>query len=98
MKISLLTANFSSNCFGRSWLLAKLLQKSFDIEVIGPAFEGKIWKPLRKQCDFKIKVVEGSVNGQFEFKKMLKMIKGDVIYANKPNMASFGVGLVKKIG
>jgi len=28
---------------------------------------------------------------------MLNLIKGDVIYASKPLMASFGVGLLKKI-
>lgn len=38
MKISILTPDFSHNCFGRAWLLAKVLQRHYDIEVIGPAF------------------------------------------------------------
>ena len=97
MKISILTPDVSSNCFGRTWLLAKLLQRNFDIEVIGPAFKSKIWRPLEAGCNFKMKIVKGFPNGQFEFKKMLSMIQGDVIYASKPQMASFGVGLLKKI-
>ncbi|OGW39030.1 MAG: hypothetical protein A2Y97_02335 [Nitrospirae bacterium RBG_13_39_12] len=97
MKISILTPDFSHNCFGRAWLLAKLLQPNFDIEIIGPAFGNGIWKPLKDECDFQIKIVKGFPNGRFEIKKMLKIISGDVIYASKPRSASFGVGLIKKI-
>jgi glycosyltransferase involved in cell wall biosynthesis len=97
MKISIVTPDFSHNCLGRAWLLAKLLQPNFDIEMIGPAFGNGIWEPLKDECDFPIKVVKGYPNGQFEFKKMLRLISGEVIYASKPLMPSFGVGLVKKI-
>ena len=97
MKISILTPDYSNNCFGRSWLLAKLLQRHYKIEMVGPAFGAGIWKPLRNACDFQIKIVNGNPGGRFEFKKMLNLISGDMIYATKPLMASFGVGLVKKI-
>ena len=97
MKISILTPDFSGNCFGRAWLLAKVLQRHYDIEMIGPAFGDGIWKPLSNLCDFETKMVRGYANGQFEFRKMLNMISGDVIYASKPLMASFGVALVKKV-
>ncbi|MDB9823139.1 glycosyltransferase [Deltaproteobacteria bacterium] len=96
MKISILTPDFSHNCFGRAWLLAKLLQKNYEIEVIGPIFGDDIWRPLKDECDFPIKIVKGSSKGQFEFKKMLRLISGEVIYASKPLMASFGVSIVKK--
>lgn len=97
MKITILTPDFSHNCFGRAWLLAKLLQKEYDIEMIGPAFGNGIWKPLKDECDFPIKMVKSYANGRFEFRKMLNNISGDIIYASKPLFASFGVGLVKKI-
>ena len=97
MKISILTPDFSQNCFGRAWLLAKLLQQHYDVEVIGPAFGDGIWKPLENLCDFETKLVKGYANGHFEFKKILNMISGDVLYASKPLIPSFGVGLVKKI-
>ena len=97
MKISVLTPNFSANCFGRAWLLARILQKRFDVEVIGPAFGCGIWGPLKDSCDFETKVVRGFADGKFEVKKMLRMIQGDVIYASKPVMPSFGIGLMKKV-
>lgn len=96
MKISVLTPDFSHNCFGRAWLLAKVLQRHYNVEVIGPAFGEGIWKPLTNACDFDIKMVKGYAKGHFELKKMLSMISGDVIYASKPLMPSFGVALIKK--
>jgi glycosyltransferase involved in cell wall biosynthesis len=97
MKISILTPDFSNNCFGRAWLLAKILQKPYDVELIGPAFGPNIWEPLRNACNFETKILKGNLNGHFEFKKMLHLVSGDVIYASKPLLASFGVGIVKKI-
>ena len=97
MKISILTPDFSNNCFARAWLLAKILQVHYDVEIIGPAFSEGIWKPLQTSCDFAIKMVKGYPNGRFELRKGLRSVSGDVVYASKPLMASFGVGLVKKI-
>lgn len=65
--------------------------------MIGPAFGEGIWEPLRDECDFPVKLVKGYSNGQFEFRKLLRFIEGDVIFAVKPRIESFGVGLVKKI-
>jgi glycosyltransferase involved in cell wall biosynthesis len=97
VKISILTPDFSNNCFGRAWLLAKLLKTVYDIEVIGPGSTGDIWSPLSASCDFDVKMVRKYPNGKFEFRKMLSLITGDVIYASKPVTASFGVALAKKI-
>lgn len=97
MKISILTPDFSNNCFGRAWLLAKLLEDSFDIEIVGPAFGDGIWKPFADLCNFQTKMVKGSGNGGFEFRRMLKMITGDILYASKPLPTSYGVALVKKL-
>lgn len=97
MKISILTPDISHNCFGRAWLLAKILQRYYDIEVIGPDFGNGIWQPLKDQCDFNIISVKGSKNNHFDIKKLLKEISGDVIYASKPRLESFGPGILKKI-
>ena len=96
MKISILTPDFSQNCFGRAWLLANILRKHYDIEIVGPKFGEGIWKPLEFACDFEMHTVKGRSYGRFPFIKMAKQITGDIIYASKPLMASFGVGLVKK--
>ena len=74
MKISILAPDFSHNCFGRAWLLAKVLQRHYDVEVIGPVFGEGIWKPLANICDFDLKSVKGYANGRFELRKMLRMI------------------------
>jgi len=97
MKISILTPDLSHNCFGRAWLLAKILQKHYDVEILGPVFGEGIWKPLADACDFEVKTVKGYESGHFEARKMLRMISGDVIYASKPLMPSFGVALMKKV-
>jgi len=97
MKISILTPDYSQNCFGRAWLLANLLSGQYEVEMVGPAFAHGIWSPLKNLCDFDTKIVKGDASGQFQFKKMLNMITGDVIYASKPLVPSFGIGLIEKI-
>jgi glycosyltransferase involved in cell wall biosynthesis len=97
MKISILTPDLSGNCLGRAWLLTKLLQRHYEVELIGPLFGKCIWKPLAEECDFDTKIVKGYANGLFEINKMLRMITGDIIYASKPLMTSFGVAVLKKL-
>ena len=97
MKISILTSDFSHNCFGRTWLLAEILKNHYPIEIVGPQFGSGIWEPLSNLCNFETKIVSGYDNGKFEFKKMERLITGDVIYACKPLLASFGLGLIGKI-
>lgn len=98
MKISLLCFDLSHNCLGRTYILAKVLRRHFEVEIIGPMFGGKIWPP----CDtgeFQYKFVHGSRYPNFVsgIKKLIDMISGDVIYANKLQPTSFGVGLLKKV-
>jgi len=98
MKISLLCFDLSHNCLGRTYILAKVLQRHYEVEIIGPLFGDKIWPP----CDtheFEYKFVYGSRYPNFGsgIKKLVDMISGDVIYANKLQPTSFGVGLLKKI-
>ena len=38
MKISILTPDLSHNCLGRAYLLAKILQRHYEVEIIGPVF------------------------------------------------------------
>jgi len=46
MKISILTHDLSHNCLGRAYLLAKILQRHYEMEIIGPMFGEEIWKPV----------------------------------------------------
>ena len=38
MKISILSPDLSQNCLGRAYLLAKILQSHYEVEIIGPVF------------------------------------------------------------
>jgi len=38
MKISILTPDLSHNCLGRAYLLVKILQRHYKVEIVGPIF------------------------------------------------------------
>ena len=38
IKISILSPDLSHNCLGRAYLLAKILQRHYEVEIIGPMF------------------------------------------------------------
>ena len=46
MKISILSPDLSHNCLGRAYLLAKVLQRHYKVEIIGPVFRYGIWEPV----------------------------------------------------
>ena len=100
MLISILTPDLSHNCLGRAYLLAKILQKRYDVNIIGPSFrEGIIWEPVGKLKDmqyitFPIKKFPASYR---QMLKLSKKIKGDVIYASKPLFTSFGIGKLQAL-
>jgi len=99
VKISILTPDVSHNCLGRAYLLAKVLQRRYQVEIVGPAFQGKIWEPLAGQDEVKIQVVPGYplfYKGISQMRAIRKNITGDVIYASKPLLTSYGVGLAEK--
>lgn len=97
MKISILAHNLTNNGFGRAYMLAEILSRKYDIEILGPVEENGIWEPLRA-CGMDIKtVMECDFPAFFgQAKRLTDMISGDVIYAVKPHPTSFGIGLIKK--
>ncbi len=98
MKISILTPDFSHNCFNRAYVLSQILKRRYEVEIIGPAFTGKIWKPLAQTDKLNCKIIEVRFSPRFflQLKKTLGSITGDVIYASTPLFTSFGIGLLKK--
>lgn len=99
MKISILTPDFSHNALSRVYLLSEILKRRYEVEIIGPALSGKIWKPLAQIDKMNYKIIESRFSPQFflQLKERLKSIRGDVIYACKPLFTSFGIGLLKKM-
>jgi len=99
MKISILTPDLSHNCLGRAYLLAKILQRHYEVEIVGPIFGNGIWKPVAddKSITYKSVKIGGRFKPYLQIRKLIKKIDGDVIYANKPLFTSFGIGLLKKV-
>lgn len=98
MKISILTPDLSLNCLGRAYLLAKILQRHYKVEIIGPIFGEGIWEPVAydKSIIYKSVRISGRFKPYWQIGELIKKIDGDVIYASKPLFSSLGIGLLKK--
>jgi glycosyltransferase involved in cell wall biosynthesis len=98
MKISVLAPNISSNGFGRAYLLAKVLNRKFDTELVGPMIGEGIWTPLSDEKSVPLKTVKmnGLLRPYSQLKKIANMIEGDIIYCSKPLFTSLGIGLYMK--
>ena len=90
--------DLSQNCLGRAHVLAKLASTEFDVEVVGPMYQDEIWSPL--QGEYEYKTVETSYRAYrfwLDAGKILDQIEGDVVYASKPRIGSFGISLLKRL-
>ncbi len=98
MKISILVLDLSHNCLGRAYILAKILQRRHDVEIVGPMFGKGIWVPVIN--DKKVQYKSVKFYNRFisipKLKELYCKIDGDVIYAVKPLFNSFTIGLIKK--
>jgi hypothetical protein len=98
MKISILAPDLSHNGLGRAYILAKILQRRYEIEIVGPILDKEIWLPVIN--DKNIKYSSLKFYGKFisipKLKKLYSMIDGDVIYVIKPLFNSFTIGLIKR--
>jgi glycosyltransferase involved in cell wall biosynthesis len=97
MKISILTPDISSNALGRACILAKVLQRRHDVEIIGPRFSAAVWRPMAGEAlEFKSLRAAGSPLGLVHIKRLRGLITGDLLYASKPLMASYGIALAER--
>jgi glycosyltransferase involved in cell wall biosynthesis len=99
IKVSLLVWNLSTNDgFIRAHLLQKALIKlGYEVQIIGFLFGKDLFKAIPPNIN--LYAVKG-LNYPAMIKsiwKVLKIINGDIIYAIKPQPASFGVALLKKL-
>lgn len=99
MKISILSPDLSSNCLGRAYLLAKILQRRYEVEIVGPIFGDGIWEPITddKSITYKSVKIVGRFKPYLQMRDLVQKINGDVIYAIKPIPPSFGIGLLIKV-
>lgn len=93
-RISILAPNLSSNSLGRAYLLARVLQRKYEVEILGPAFKDKLWEPVL-DGGVPFFAVPGRNFPMFlgPARQLLDHISGDLLYAVKPRLTSFGLGL-----
>lgn len=98
MKISILCPDLSGNCLVRPYILAKILQRRYEVEIAGPMFGDGIWQPVAKAKDIAYKPVRLAVDRiatcYHQVLGMLKELDGDVIYAHKPLFGSYGIAVL----
>tara|TARA_B100000686_G_C16785960_1_gene975277 strand:- start:2041 stop:3174 length:1134 start_codon:yes stop_codon:yes gene_type:complete len=99
MKITFLCFDLSNNSLGRTAILARALSKRYEIEIIGPAKNNQIWEPM-KNSGLPIRVFPWRRLPSFAhvMKEMIRAIDGDIVYACKPRLSSYGVGLLSASG
>ena len=96
MKIFLISHDLSGNAVGRAVLLAQLLSRRHQVEIVGACFGPDIWYPVRR-VGFKYRKVEGEIflpEYTHLFARLIDKLKGDLVVAVKPRPTSFGVSLM----
>ncbi len=99
MKITILTSDFSGNCLGRAYLLANLLKERHSVSIVGPMFGADIWQPLRQTRSVEFHPIRVKPTVSVFLRNITKIVdqcRSDVLYACKPLIASFGIGLLAK--
>ncbi|MEH2305681.1 glycosyltransferase family 4 protein [Nostoc sp.] len=97
-KISLLVSDLSSAAILRAYLIATALRNlEYEVEIMGFLFGNNLYRNLPSELN--IYNLPGKNFPDFfgEINQFLPKINGDIIYAIKPQIASFGVALLKKI-
>ncbi len=94
-----MTPDLSSNSLGRSYILARMLQERFEVEIVGPMFGGGPWGPLADRTDFYWKglKMEKNLGSLRRLKEVAQLAKGEVVYVSKPLLFSFLPGLMVKL-
>jgi glycosyltransferase involved in cell wall biosynthesis len=105
LKVSLLVSDLSSAGAGRwggggvrSFLIAQSLQKlGYEVEIVGFVFGNQ--PAVIPQSEIPVSYVNGYNYPQFlsSASQLLKKIDGDIIYAMRPKMTTFGLSLLKQI-
>ncbi|MFW9262544.1 MULTISPECIES: glycosyltransferase family 4 protein [unclassified Nostoc] len=97
-KISLLVSDLSSAAILRAYLIATALRNlEYEVEIMGFLFGNNLYRNL--PSELKVYSLPGKNFPDFfgEVSKFISKIDGDIIYAIKPQIASFGVALLNKI-
>ncbi len=99
MKITVATPDISEACTARAYMLAKMLQDAFEVEIVGPLVGSGVWATLAEdqRISYRFCKLEKGFKSFSQLNDLSKELDGDLILAIKPLLTSFGVGLFKKV-
>jgi len=97
MKVSLVLVDLSENTLPRVYPIAKILERHFEVEILGLFFGDGILRYYRDEFHYKA-LPGGDFPGVCKnLRALYDMIDGDVVYASKPRLTSYGLGLLAKV-
>lgn len=95
-QVSIICSDVASNSVARAWILAEVLKSDFEVEIVGAQFGRSPWQPIAGyKALLPVRVPYPPAFPAF-VKSILRQVSGDVIYASKLRVSSFGLGLLKK--
>lgn len=98
--VSILSHTLSGNAFGRACVLAELLSRDFDVHVVASCRSSdQMWSPARGSFGFELRRWKISTYPGFRLRvrqKARELVTGDIIYAVKPMLSTFGLGLAAR--
>ncbi|NET58852.1 MAG: glycosyltransferase family 4 protein [Symploca sp. SIO2E6] len=98
MKVSLVVSDLSGGGSVRAFLLAQVCKKlNYDVEIVGFLFGKELY--AIPPDNIPIRAITGKNHPGFlaAARTALNKIDGDIIYAVKPKLTSFGVSLIRKL-
>jgi glycosyltransferase involved in cell wall biosynthesis len=98
LRICLLVSDMARNAFGRAYILARVLARDYDVQVVGPQFGRSVWPPMAGLLErYQIPVTTIRAHSYPRYlqaaRQVWQAIDADVLYALKPYPTSFGLGL-----
>lgn len=99
MRISILVWDLSMHSIVRTYPIAKVLERRYKVEILGPLFGDSIYEAYKDEFLYKTVMPPKPwwpVMMPY-IRKLVKEINGDVIYAFKPLPTSFGISLLGKL-
>tara|TARA_B100001248_G_scaffold238264_1_gene202752 strand:- start:1680 stop:2867 length:1188 start_codon:yes stop_codon:yes gene_type:complete len=101
LTVCIMVFDLSDNAIVRTFPFAKILAKRYKVKIIGPILGKEIYTPYADEFEYQSIELVKNKNKLFTFilliKKIFKAIDGDVIFAFKPKITSFGVALLAKL-
>src|SRR5262245_19269201 len=94
-KIAALIADLSGNSIVRSYPIIKVLQRKYDVQVIGVTRSGPVFEPYRESLTYTlVSPARGCLWPERTARKVASCIDADAVYCFKPVAFSFGAGLL----